>query len=62
LRRAGRGDQLVIIQVAIPRSLTAEQERLFKELSRTLGKEIIPQRSHSLWRSLKEAVGEALGI
>ena len=30
----GRGDQLVVIQVAIPKNLTAEQEKLFQELAR----------------------------
>jgi molecular chaperone DnaJ len=62
LRRSGRGDQLVIVQVAIPKTLTADQERLFKELARTLGKEIIPQRERGILSQLKDALGDVLGI
>ena len=40
---AGRGDQLVVVQVAIPTQLTDEQRRLFEQLARTLGKEVQPQ-------------------
>lgn len=36
---AGRGDQIVLIQVVVPSRLSAEQRRLFEELSRTLGNE-----------------------
>ncbi len=42
---AGRGDQLVIIEVATPTNLTEEQRRLFEELSRTLGHEVTPQKA-----------------
>ena len=42
---AGRGDQLVYVQVAVPTNLTDEQRRLFEELGRTLGREIQPQSS-----------------
>lgn len=57
----GRGDQLVIINVAIPKSLTAEQEDLFKELSRTLGKEVVPQRDKGILGQLKDALGDLFG-
>jgi molecular chaperone DnaJ len=36
LRRNGRGDLLVVVQVEIPTRLTPEQRRLFQELARTL--------------------------
>jgi molecular chaperone DnaJ len=36
LQRSGRGDQHVVINVAIPTSLNSEQKRLLKELSATL--------------------------
>ncbi len=39
---AGRGDQWVIVQVAIPKNLTREQRKLFEELAKTLDTEIIP--------------------
>lgn len=57
----GRGDQLVIINVAIPKTLTAEQQDLFKELSRTLGKEVIPQKDKGILGQLKDALGDLFG-
>jgi molecular chaperone DnaJ len=62
VRREGRGDMHVIAQVAIPRNLTEEQRKLFDELSRTLGKEIIPQRERGILSQLKEALGDVLGL
>lgn len=62
LRRNGRGDQLVIVQVAIPTRLTDEQSQLFKELSKTLGKEVIPQTEKGFFDKIKEALGDALGV
>ncbi|GMQ78270.1 MAG: molecular chaperone DnaJ [Anaerolineae bacterium] len=61
LRSRGRGDQLVITQVAVPKSLTNEQKDLFKELSSTLGKEVIPQREKSFLGQLKNALGDFFG-
>jgi len=43
LRSNGRGDQLVIVNINVPQSLTNEQRELFKELGSSLGKEVIPQ-------------------
>lgn len=54
----GRGDQHVIIQVAIPKNLTAEQKKLFNQLARTLGKEVVPQREKGILGQLKEALGD----
>jgi molecular chaperone DnaJ len=54
LRISGRGDQLVVMDVMIPTSLTAEQRRLFKDLSKTLGKEVIPQRDRTFLDKLKD--------
>ena len=54
LRTSGRGDQLVVMDVMIPTSLTAEQRRLFKDLSKTLGKEVIPQRDRTFLDKLKD--------
>ena len=61
LRRAGRGDQLVIAQVAIPKRLTPEQEELFIKLADTLGKEVIPQREKGFLGNLKDALGDVFG-
>ncbi|MFQ5814212.1 MAG: molecular chaperone DnaJ [Anaerolineae bacterium] len=48
LRRNGRGDQLVIVQVATPTDLSDKQKQLFKDLGKTLGKEVIPQEEKGL--------------
>ncbi len=61
LRSRGRGDQLVITQVAVPKSLTSEQRKLFKNLSSTLGKEVIPQREKSILSQMKDALGDFFG-
>jgi len=54
----GRGDQHVVIQVAIPKNLSEEQENLFGELARTLGKEVVPKRERGILGQLKEALGD----
>lgn len=56
LRSAGRGDQLVIVNVDIPTRLTAEQRRLLEELAQTLGSEVRPQE-RSFLDKLKEVLG-----
>ena len=58
----GRGDQHVIIQVAVPKNLTDEQRQLFQELARTLGKEVVPQRDRGILAQLKDALGDVFGI
>ena len=56
LRRGGRGSQLVIINVDIPKKLSKEQEELFKKLAETLGTETNPREKGFLdW--LNEALG-----
>lgn len=60
LRRSGRGDQLVITHVAVPKKMTPEQKKLMEELSRTLGKEVIPQREKSILGQLKDVLGDFL--
>lgn len=57
----GRGDEVVIINVAIPKSLSAEQRELFQQLSRTLGKEVVPQKDKGILGQLKDALGELFG-
>jgi molecular chaperone DnaJ len=61
LRRAGRGDQLIVAQVVIPKKLTDEQEALFYKLAETLGKEVIPQRDKGFLGQLKDALGDVFG-
>lgn len=62
LRRGGRGDQIVIIQVAVPEKVTAEQKQAFQQLSQTLGKEtILEMKGKGLFDHLKD-LREALGL
>jgi molecular chaperone DnaJ len=56
LRGNDRGDQLVIVNVAVPKTLTTEQRRLFEELARTMGTEAQPQQ-----RGLLDWIKDALG-
>lgn len=57
LRRNTRGDQLVLVTVQVPQALNAEQKRLFLELSKTLGKEVVPQQERGFFDKLKDAFG-----
>jgi molecular chaperone DnaJ len=56
IRGNDRGDQLVIVNVAVPKTLTTEQRRLFEELARTMGTEAEPQQ-----RGLLDWIKDALG-
>jgi molecular chaperone DnaJ len=62
LRRTGRGDQLIVTQVAVPKVLTGEQRELFQKLAQTLGKEVIPQKEKSILSTLKDALGDVFGL
>jgi molecular chaperone DnaJ len=56
VRGNGRGDQLVIVNVEIPKNLSKEQRALFEQLGKSLGTEARPQeRSFLDW--LKETLG-----
>jgi molecular chaperone DnaJ len=56
VRSNGRGDQLVIINVDIPKKLTKEQRELFEELAKTLGTTPKPKQKGFLdW--LNETLG-----
>jgi molecular chaperone DnaJ len=57
LRRDGRGDQFVTAFVATPTNLSAEQKRLLQDLSKSLGKEVIPQDGRGWFEKLKDALG-----
>jgi len=56
LRKNGRGDQHVIVNVAIPKKLSHEQRELFKKLAETLGSNVKPKEKGFL-----EWLNEALG-
>jgi molecular chaperone DnaJ len=56
LRKSGRGDQMVLINVDIPSKLTKEQRELFEKLAATLGTTVRPKEKGFLdW--LNEALG-----
>jgi len=57
LERSGRGDQLVIVRVLTPAKLTVRQKELFKELGKTLGKEVIQQLEKGFFDKVKDALG-----
>jgi molecular chaperone DnaJ len=58
LRRDGRGDLLVAVQVSIPTELTADQRRLFLELNKTLGRQVTPaHQERSFFEKLKDVLG-----
>ena len=56
VRRSGRGDQKVIVNVAIPEKLTKEQRELFEQLAESLGTTVKPQEKGFL-----DWISEALG-
>ncbi|MFQ5340179.1 MAG: molecular chaperone DnaJ [Anaerolineae bacterium] len=57
LRRGGRGDQVVRVFVVTPTDLDEQQEQLLQELSKTLGREVIPHRGASFMDWLKDTFG-----
>ncbi len=58
LRGSERGDQLVTVEVIIPKKLSKEQEELFEQLSSSLGKEVTPQpKSKGFLDRVKDAMG-----
>lgn len=56
LRSSGRGDQLVMVNVAIPNKISAEQRKLFEELAATMGTDVQPRESGFLDK-LREVLG-----
>lgn len=56
LRRGGKGDQMVIVNVDIPSRLTSEQRQLFEQLADTLGSEVLPQE-RGFFDILKDVLG-----
>jgi molecular chaperone DnaJ len=57
IKRNGRGDQLILVRVVIPRHLTGEQKKLFRELGETLDPETVWQEKHSLFDDLRDLFG-----
>ncbi len=57
VRGGGRGDQVVLINVAVPTDLNAEQRELFTQLGETLGREVVPQGERRLVDRIRDALG-----
>lgn len=57
LKRNGRGDQLVMVQVVTPTKLTARQKELLCELGNSLGKEQVQQCEKGFFQKIKDAIG-----
>jgi molecular chaperone DnaJ len=55
LGQSSKGDLIIRVHVWTPERLSAEQERLFQELSKLEGEP--PKRSPGFWSKLKEALG-----
>ncbi|PWB54582.1 MAG: molecular chaperone DnaJ [Anaerolineales bacterium] len=56
LRGNGRGDQMVVVNVEVPRNLTSEQRKLMEKLAESLGSEVRPAEKGFLdW--LKDTLG-----
>lgn len=57
LRRNGRGDELVMVRVAVPTKLTREQRDLLKKLGDTLEPETVWREKQSWFDELRELFG-----
>ena len=57
LRKNGRGDELVLVRVAVPTKLSREQKDLFQKLGSTLDPETVWKEKHSFIDDLRELFG-----
>jgi len=55
LRKASRGDQVVIVHVVTPTSLDGEQKKLLLELAKTLGPATLPRDGKGFFGKMKDA-------
>jgi molecular chaperone DnaJ len=56
LRGNGRGDQMIVVNVEVPKNLTSEQRNLMEKLAESLGSDVRPaERGFLEW--LKETLG-----
>jgi molecular chaperone DnaJ len=56
LRGSGRGDQMVLVNVDIPRTITEEQRALFETLAESMGSDVHPQERGILDR-IRDVIG-----
>jgi molecular chaperone DnaJ len=57
LRGAGRGDEIVIINVVVPTKLDSKQKDLLRQLGETLGTDVSPQNDKNFGERLRDALG-----
>jgi molecular chaperone DnaJ len=57
LRHNGRGDELVLVRVAIPTKLSRDQKRLLRELGDTLEPETVWREKNSFVDELRDLFG-----
>jgi molecular chaperone DnaJ len=57
VKRNGRGDQLVLLRVAIPKGLTREQKQILRELSNTLEPEKVVEEKRGFMDEVREFLG-----
>jgi molecular chaperone DnaJ len=57
LQTTRRGDQVVHLNVVIPTRLNEEQRRLFQELGKSLGRDVVPQEEKGFFEKVKDAFG-----
>jgi molecular chaperone DnaJ len=57
LRKNGRGDELVLVRVAIPEKLSRDQKRVFEKLGETLEPEMIVEQKRNFVDELRELFG-----
>ena len=57
VKRNGRGDELVLLRVAIPERLSREQKELFRELGKTLEPEKVIEEKPGFMDEVREFLG-----
>jgi molecular chaperone DnaJ len=57
VQRNGRGDELVLVRVAVPDKLSAEQKHLLRELGETLESESVVQEKQGFLDGVREFLG-----
>jgi molecular chaperone DnaJ len=57
LKRDGRGDELIMVRVAVPTDLTLEQREMLKKLGETLEPETVWHEKRGFFDELRELFG-----
>ncbi len=57
VKRNGRGDELVLLRVAVPEKLSREQRNLLEALSETLGSERVVTEKRGFMDEVREFLG-----